>query len=405
MQSKLVSALANAFAFIAITFALTAYASAASHEKVLTFFDPTRGTYPTAELVFDTAGNLYGTTTDGGIYGLGTVFELQPTSSGGWKTVVLHNFSGGADGLVPAGPLVIDSAGNLYGTTIQGGASSCNYDCGTVFKLSPSNGSWKKSVIYAFKGSDGSFPGAGLVFDSMGNLYGTTSAGGNGDRGTVFELMPANGGWTETVLHSFGSFNGDGLNPRATLIFDSAGNLYGTTTNGGVGSHGTVFKLSPGSAGWTETVIHNFWVMASNPQAGVVFDNAGNLYGTTLSGGRNGFGTVFELSPNGSGWIKKNIHQFSNSVDGGKPFARLAFAGGNLYGTTSSGGAVGVGVVFELKPASGGGWQETVLHAFQAGNDGADPYAGVILDKLGNLYGTTMDGGRLGQGTVFEVSP
>ena len=197
----------------------------------------------------------------------------------------------------------------------------------------------------------------------------------------------------------------DGKGPRATLIFDGKGNLYGTTATGGVGQHGTVFVLSPGSEGWTETVIHNFWVNASNPQAGLVFDNAGNLYGTTLKGGKNGFGIVFELSPVAGGWSKKNIHQFSNGVGGGQPFGRLAFAGGNLYGTTSSGGAVGVGVVFELKPTSGGGWHETVLHAFQAGNDGADPRAGVILDKLGNLYGTTMDGGRVGQGAVFEVTP
>jgi uncharacterized repeat protein (TIGR03803 family) len=406
MQSKLISALANAaFAFIATALVLTAYASAASHEKVLAFLDPARGTYPSAELVFDTAGNLYGTTTDGGIYGFDTVFELQPTSGGGWKTVVLHNFSGAADGLVPSGPLVIDSAGNLFGVTFQGGDSSCSYHCGTVFELSPSNGSWKKSVIYAFKGSDGRFPAAGLVFDNLGNLYGTTSEGGSVDAGTVFELMPTNGGWTETVLYSFGSVNGDGSSPRATLIFDSSGNLYGTTAAGGIGDHGTVFELSPGSTGWTETVIHNFWVTASNPQAGLVFDSAGNLYGTTLSGGRNGFGIVFELSLSAGRWSKKSIHQFSGGVDGGQPFARLAFSGGKLYGTTSSGGAVGVGVVFELKPTSGGGWQETVLHAFQAGNDGANPYAGVILDKLGNLYGTTMGGGRLGQGTVFEVTP
>lgn len=403
MRIAKVSGLANAaFVLVAATFAMTASASAASHEILLTDFDPARGTYPSADLVFDGSGNLYGTTTLGGTHGLGTVFELQPLSSGGWKTIVLHNFSGGKDGRNPYSPLIFDGAGNLYGTTYQGG-NSCN--CGTVFELSPANGYWKERVLYSFvRGSDGAAPKGGLVFDSAGNLYGaTTEGGGNADAGTIFELTPNSGGWTETVLYSFAKPYKDGRSPTSTLIFDGSGNLYGTTSSGGAGTHGNVFELSPGSGGWTEKVLQNFWT--GSPYAGLVFDNAGNLYGTTLNGGGYGFGVVFELTLSNGNWTNKVIHQFSNGLDGGSASDRLLFVGGNLYGTTSGGGVTHNGVVFELKPASNGKWSETVLHAFKGGYDGANPYAGLILDAAGNLYGTTTDGGHLGQGVVFEIVP
>jgi uncharacterized repeat protein (TIGR03803 family) len=403
MRITRISELATAaFVLVAATLVLTASASAASHEKVLTAFDAAHGTYPSAELVFDGAGNLYGTTTLGGTHSLGTVFELQPISGGGWKTIVLHNFSGGKDGRNPYSPLIFDSAGNLYGTTYQGG-NSCN--CGTVFELSPANGYWKERVIYRFvRGSDGANPHGGLVFDSAGSLYGATSeGGGNADAGTVFELTPNNGNWTETVLYSFADPDKDGRSPMSTLIFDGSGNLYGTTGSGGAYAHGNVFELSPGSGGWTEKVLQNFATGGS--YAALVFDNAGNLYGTTLSGGGYGFGVVFELTLSNGSWTSKVIHQFSSVVDGASPSDRLLFAGGNLYGTTSAGGVAHDGVVFELKPASNGKWTETVLHAFTGLWDGASPYAGVILDSAGNLYGTTMDGGHLGQGVVFEITP
>jgi uncharacterized repeat protein (TIGR03803 family) len=402
MRITRISELASAaLVLVAATFALTASASATSHEKVLTAFDPSRGTYPSAELVFDGAGNLYGTTTYGGTHSLGTVFELQPLSGGGWKTIVLHNFSGGKDGRNPYSPLIFDGAGNLYGTTYQGG-NSCS--CGTVFELSPTNGYWKERVIYSFvRGSDGANPKGGLVFDSAGDLYGATAeGGGNADAGTIFELTPNNGNWTETVLYSFANPDKDGRSPTSTLIFDGSGNLYGTTSSGGAGTHGNVFELSPGSGGWTEKVLQNFWT--GSPYAGLVFDNAGNLYGTTLNGGGYGFGVVFELTLSNGSWTNKLIHQFTNGVDGGSPSDRLLFAGGNLYGTTSGGGVAKNGVVFELKPALSGKWTETVLHAFTGLWDGGNPTAGVIHDVAGNLYGTTIFGGHPGQGVVFEIT-
>jgi uncharacterized repeat protein (TIGR03803 family) len=382
-------------------FFLTTASWATSQEKVLISFNPARGTYPSAELAFDLAGNLYGTTTSGGIYGLGTVFQLQPTSGGKWNTVVLHNFSGGADGQSPHGPLVVDGAGNLFGMTVQGGKASGNF--GTVFEVSRSKGQWTETVIYVFKGgSDGAFPEGGLVFDKAGNLYGATSQGGGlASAGTVFELTPGKNGWSETVIHVFDPVHGDGRNPQDTLTMDKTGNLYGTTP-GSTGIHGKVFELSPGSGGWTESILHDF--PALDLQGGVVFDNNGNLFGTAVNGGRHGFGTVFELMPSTSGWTERTVHQFSNARDGGNPLSRLAFANGTLYGTASTGGAVGFGVLFQIT-LNVTHWQEKILHAFQAGQDGANPYAGVVLDGAGNLYGTTMFGGRVGQGIVFELTP
>jgi uncharacterized repeat protein (TIGR03803 family) len=386
---------------ITATLFLLASSASAATEKVVTAFNPALGTYPAAELVVDSAGNLYGTTPQGGKYGLGTAFELQAMSGGRWNRIVLHDFAGSADGKTPSGPLVFDNAGDLFGMTYQGG-SGCN--CGTVFELSQSEGKWQETVIYSFGGqNDGSFPAGGLVFDSSGNLYGTTSEGGSSAAaGTAFELTPGTGGWTETILHTFGLNYKDGSTPNCTLVFDASGNLYGTTTNGGAGHHGTAFELSPHKGGWQEQVIHTFW--QGQPYSGVILDNSGNLYGTALIGGRNGFGYVFQLTLSGNSWTKTNIHQFSGSRDGSNPRARLLFVGGNLYGTATAGGAVGLGVLFELSPGKGT-WQEKVLHAFAGGHDGANPYAGVTPDSSGNLYGTTTDGGRLGQGTAFEFIP
>jgi uncharacterized repeat protein (TIGR03803 family) len=384
------------------SFMLATTSAFASEETVLASLDTNRGTRPSAELVFDAAGNLDGTTPAGGTRGFGTVFQLQPISGGGWKTVVVHNFGNGTDGRTPEASLVLGPDGNLYGVTIQGGGgSSCN--CGTVFELSASGGSWSERVIHSFAGgSDGSFPSGGLVFDSDGNLYGVTSGGGSASNGTVFELTPGGDSWTESVIFTFGTTTGfTGQSPQCALAIDASGNLYGTTLAGGYGL-GVVFELSRDSGDWKEKVIFRF--LKSSTKTGVVFDNAGNLYGVTVNGGRDGFGAVFELTPSGDTWTKKDIHEFSNRGDGGQPVARLLFANGNLYGTTPGGGQSGLGVVFELTPESGE-WHEIVLHPFRPGDDAAEPYAGVIVDNAGNLYGTTMFGGRHGNGAVYEVTP
>jgi uncharacterized repeat protein (TIGR03803 family) len=267
------------------------------------------GSLPGANLVFDAAGNLYGTTEDGGAYGVGTVFQLSPNTNGRWTEKVLHSFGNGTDESQPAGSLIFDPAGNLYGTTTNGGT----YGSGTVFQLSRgTNGKWTEKVLHTFgKGKDGKKPVAGLIFDAAGNLYGTTADGGaygsndcgfDTGCGTAFQLSPgANGTWTERALHSFGNGT-DGAQPGARLIFDAAGNLYGTTELGGVYGGGTAFRLKLGTNGkWTERVLHSFGngMDGIGPSAndGLIFDAAGNLYGTTMVGGSHLLGTVFEITP------------------------------------------------------------------------------------------------------------
>jgi uncharacterized repeat protein (TIGR03803 family) len=410
-------------------------------EEVLYSFAATStdGAIPFAGLISDSAGNLYGTTTNGGtnliLYGdnfqyAGTVFELSPATGGGWKEKVLYNFGASGDAALPNASLVMDSKGNLYGTSIAGGTIGQ----GTVFELSPgTGGTWTESILHSFgtTTTDGEVPASGLIFDSAGNLYGTTEQGGantawaagSGGWGTVFELSPGTGGtWTEQVIYAFGYLSQtDGYFPVAGVIFDSKGNLYGTTSDGGSGQDleggGTVFELSPATGGsWTETVLYGFGGGSPNgykPEGGLAIDAEGNLYGTTSSGG-NGYGldgTAFELSPAGGGaWTFAVIHSFgAYETDGFNPTSGMIFdADGNLYGTTFNGGTDLGGTVFELSPATGGVFDEQVLYNFAGPTaDGIHPEAGLIFNSSGNLFGTTRYGGANGSGssggTVFEL--
>jgi uncharacterized repeat protein (TIGR03803 family) len=389
--------------------------------------------------------------------GCGLVFELSPGAGGTWNETVLYTFctvSDCTDGAFPTSSLIFDSVGNLYGTTNEGGAyvTGCGgFGCGTVFELSPSTGgAWTETVLHSFgTGSDGALPVAGLIFDAAGNLYGTSVDGGTSGTGcygygcgTVFELSPSAGGtWTESILYNFCSASGcaDGASPRAGLIFDPAGNLYGTTYQGGAyvtgcSGHGcgTVFELSPsaGSA-WTETVAYSFHGKdGRGPYAGLVFDAVGNLYGTTSGGSGSSrckqatCGTVFELTQVNGKWNEKVLHLFAEGTGGNQPYASLVFdTVGNLYGTTLHGGVDGCkahghgcGTAFRLAPRTNGKWVETVLHSFKGGpTDGAYPNASLIFDTTGNLYGTTVDSGYYntcsttgayqGCGSVFEITP
>ncbi len=346
------------------------------------------------------------------------VFKLVPHSDGSWTESVLHSFNGGTDGANPQAGLTLDAAGNLYGTTYDGGANSY----GTVFKLTPNpGGSWAESVLYSFCSltncADGAQPLVSLTFDAAGNLYGTTYAGGaNGYGGAVFKLTPnPDGSWVESVLYSFCSLTNcvDGKWPLASLIFDHAGNLYGTTSDGGAynGSNGTVFKLTPNADGsWSESLLYTFASRNHGPEAALIFDGAGNLYGTTTLGYQFGCGDVFELTTNPDGsWKLKVLYKFRCGKDGWLPLAGVIFdAVGNLYGTTARGGTsacyFGCGVIFRLAPNSKGGWNETVLHTF-LDRPGATPYAGLISDADGNLYGTTSGDGSTTFGSVFEITP
>jgi uncharacterized repeat protein (TIGR03803 family) len=367
------------------------------------------GYNPYGGLVSDAAGNLYGMTSDGGAYDYyGMVFEL--TAVDGWPEESLFSFDQ-IDGYTPYAGLIFDSSGNLYGTTRFGGA----HGEGTVFELIPkSDGTWKRKVLHNFNpnGEDGTYPTCALIFDSAGNLYGSTGLGGAHNNGTVFKLTPVAGaGWSETVLHNFNPNGKDGISPYAGLVSDSAGNLYGTTPGGGAHSYGTAFELTPKTGGgWTEKVLHNFNGEAgAYPKGSLTVDKAGNLYGTTIEGGAYGDGVVFELTPEaGGGWTEKALHNFNPSrKDGVSPYSGLIFdAAGDLYGTTIEGGGHNGGTVFELSPGTGGGWTETVLHRFDdKSTDGNTPYASLIFDAAGNLYGTTYSGGVYGAGTVFELTP
>jgi uncharacterized repeat protein (TIGR03803 family) len=372
------------------------------------------GRNPYGDLIFDSSGNLYGTASSGGVGG-GVVFELSPVAGGGWSQKILYSFiENGKDGTVPLAGLLFDSAGNLYGTTEMGGA----YNYGTVFELRPSSGgTWKEGVLHSFNnnGKDGIYPRSGLTLDASGNLCGGTPMGGTHNGGTVFELTrKSNAAWAEKVLGNFPNpqniYSSGPYNAR--LIFDSAGNLYGTTQAGGVHSYGSVFELSPAAGGaWTPKVLHRFDYNGTDgisPEAGVVFDSAGNLYGTTDSGGPgNGFGTVFELSPaTGGRWTEKVLFTFApweaGTFPAGSPILDSA---GNLYGTTYSGGGYNGGTVFELTPSAGGNWTWNLLYSFGNGTDGTAPWASLVFDSHGNLYGTTLDGGADGSGTVFEITP
>lgn len=327
-------------------------------ETVLHSFnnDGTDGWYPEAGVILDAAGNLYGTTLYGQGYGM--VFELSPSANGEWTEKILYNFTGPYDGRYPHGDLVFDAAGNLYGTTDAGGVYCSLYQgCGTVFELSPNgSGGWTETVLHSFNndGTDGINPICALILDAAGNLYGTANDAGAYGGGIVFELTPAGGSWTETVLYSFGALP-DGRAPDAGLVFDTAGNLFGTTRTGGNDNVGTVFELAPnGSGGWTETVLHSFGDGDDGFQplyGSLIFDARGNMYGTTQEGGTYAYGTVFELTPAGGGsWTETVLYSFDGE-DGWFPFAGVTFdASGNLFGTTYFGGVNKAGNVFELTP-------------------------------------------------------
>jgi uncharacterized repeat protein (TIGR03803 family) len=326
------------------------------------------GGHPSGSLLLNLRNHkIYGTTRDGGSGGSGVVYELAPPAlpGSGWAETVLYNFTGGQDGSNPVDGVVFDSKGALYGTTV-GGGQSC---CGVVFRLSPPKpgGVWTEKVLHSFKGgNDGSLPLAGLIFDSAGALYGTAwsdGQGGSGCCGMVFQLTPpssGNGPWKENVLHRF---TGGAAAPAASLIFDSTGALYGTTAGYGLNDHGRVFQLTPplgGTGAWIATTLYTFTGGSdgAQPEASLIFDNTGALYGTTYQGGSSDAGTVFKLSPpstQGGAWTQQVLHSFSFPIvptDGAFPHAPLLLLGDTFYGTTFYGGAAvnAAGTVFEITP-------------------------------------------------------
>jgi uncharacterized repeat protein (TIGR03803 family) len=394
------AALAFGIVLLPLMAAQPARAQTTPYTILYTFTGGSDGGYPRAPLIADKAGNLYGTTVQGGLSNnclqggsCGVVFKLDTNGN----ETVLYTFTGGADGSNPRGGVVRDESGNLYGTTANGGLDNNCYEgptCGVVFKLDP-NGN--ETVLYSFTGgADGGNPYAGVIRDAAGNLYGTTFVGGAYGGGTVFKIDSAG---VFSVLHTF-TGGADGGNPAAGVIRDTEGNLYGTTLNGG-GVLGVVFKLDPAG---NETVLHTFTGNpdGAQPQAGVFRDAAGNLYGTTTWGGATANGTVFKIDAAGNETV---LRSFMYTRKGGAwPQAGVVRdASGNLYGTTlfssayKGGGDGGAGTLFRVNPAG----QETVVHSF-TGADGVAPEAALLLYK-GILYGTAGGGGPYGQGVVFKV--
>ena len=396
MRRKLILA----FALLAVV-AVCAPAQAA--EKIIyTFTGGADGGTPYAGLLLGTKGVLYGTTFNGGSLGGGTVFELTPNSNGTWTQQVIYNFgTNSSDGFVPYGGLVSDSTGNLYGTTPVGGTNFF----GTVFEVSPqANGTWTEKVLYNFTGgNDGNGPYAGLALDKSGNLFGTTYGGGAQGSGVAFELVNNNGAWSEKILHTFTGANDGGSPYDSSLTFDLAGNLYGTTVQGGAHDYGLIFQLSPASNGtWTEQVVHAFTGGGDGASGigAVALDNAGNVYAETIY-------SVKEYSPSSNGtWTSKDLHNFTGGADGASAEGPLTIdATGKLYGMTYTGG-LHKGTVFELAQGSNGIWSEKILHKFTGGSDGLFPqFAAVTVDASGNVYGTTPGGGTFNAGVVFQIKP
>jgi hypothetical protein len=436
-------------------------AYAASQEQVLYSFqgETNDGFTPTGGVVFDKAGNLYGATRGGGPescapdgYDCGTVYQLAPPIKKGdpWTETILIQFKGKAsnDVSVPSGGLIIDNAGNLYGVSGFGGTGNCvilgtSAGCGTVYELSPpkqKGGQWTETILYSFKGgNDGYYPGGNLTFDKTGNLYGATVFGGGkgntcdqyfgGYCGTVFKLSPPKqkgGNWTEKVLHSFAGGT-DGANPNGEFVLDGEGNMYGTTFSGGnsgcktAGSVGcgTVMTLvSPVSKGskWSERILHRFVGQdGAEPDAGVILDATGNLFGTASAGGSGIYGVIFEVSKSGGRWSERALYSFTGGSDCATPEGALTLsATGDLYGTTYGGTELCPwGNVFQMKrpKKEDGTWTRVALYSFEGPPDGGDPAAILLLDKNNNLYGTTLLGGtgttcgRSGCGAVFELRP
>jgi uncharacterized repeat protein (TIGR03803 family) len=397
---------------VVVMFAATIIAAPVAQAQTFTvlhyFSGGGDGAYPYAGLTVGPSGVLYGTALEGGNYNAGTVFKLSQVNSS-WVFSPLYEFTGGGDGGTPAGGVVIGPNGALYGTTVHGGD---NY--GTVFELRPPATScrailcyWNETVLHAFTGqpADGDFPEVeNLAFDSSGNIYGTTEKGGLHGAGITFELTPSDGGYTESILHNFGGAP-DGEGPEGGVLLDTAGNVYGTTSLGGIGGYGMVYQLMPSSGGWLKNVLVTFYgTDGAYPYGNLIMDGSGNFYGSTYSGGQSEDGVVYKLAPSDGGFTYSALYTFSSQCE---PFGGVAMdAAGHFFGVCYGGGAHQDGWIFELTNCS-----ETCtlvdLHDF-SGSDGFEPYGSPALDANGNLYGTTVFGGTgcdSGCGVVWEITP
>lgn len=426
-----------AIATLTLTLLLTAMiisprtAQAQTYTVLHNFSGGGDGADPAGGLTIDSGGNLYGVTELGAL-GYGTVYKLK---HGTWLLTTLYKFTGGPDGAYPNG-VVFGLNGTLYGNAHGGGLQRCygdsgNPGCGVVFNLRPPAATcrstscpWTETLLYSFMpgGVDAANPTGDPIFDQSGVLYGTTEFGGGvncnsgAGCGTVFQLVNSGGHWTETLLYSFTNDGINGYRTYAGVVFDLSGNLYGTNYYGpGTGCPngsgdlgcGTVYELTPSGSGWTQTPLYVFPQDGSNgghPVAGVIFDSSGNLYGATAEYGGGGGGTVFQLTPSGGTWNFNLLKSFSGGSLCGPQWNLTMDQAGNLYGTTYCDGPNAFGNVFKLTPFNGG-WTYSDLYDFTGGSDGGHPNGGLVLDPNGNIYGTASTGGTNGVGVVWEITP
>jgi uncharacterized repeat protein (TIGR03803 family) len=378
------------------TLLMAAMPAAAQTETILVNLQPNAVGYSASEgVVFDSSGNLYGVTGSGGGDDSGAIFEMSPAGGGTWSApVVVLDVAGR-----PESPLVFH-AGNIFTTTIFQGLD------GGVYELSPGAGGWTQDLLYDFQRRDARAPWGNVAFDSSGNLYGTAQIGPiHPDLGAVYELTPTEGGeWTESLPFVGGGLT-YGSNPL-WVITTPSGNLYVATEFGGAYQGGAVFELTPSAGGWTPSLMYAF-PSGSSPCC-LTLDASGDVYGTTFGRGGYNAGSVFRLKKTASGaWGMQTLYSFGNGATGTFPTfsAPVLDSAGNLYGTTSSGGSGGAGVVYKLSPGARGNWTETVLHNFASnGVDGITPYGGVVFGPDGNLYGTTYYGGLYNDGIVYELT-
>jgi uncharacterized repeat protein (TIGR03803 family) len=393
--------------FLALILAGTSDAWAGNEKVLHSFLGYPDGNDPYASVI-SMNGNMYGTTFYGGQHLAGAVYELRRTKAG-WSEDVLHSFKRGTgDGNYPRTPLATDMSGNLFGTTFEGGSGeggdACSYGgCGTIFELSPSKTGWKEKVLYNFCSlsgcTDGNSPSSGLIWDGTSSFYGTTQSGGTYYGGTVFRISNSSGVWVLQTIYSFPYAD----SPENGVVRDSSGNLYGTTRSGGINDAAIVYELSPNDASWTFTTICPL-VHDSSPPSGLIIDSAGNLYGTVPTGGAFGYGEVYELTYTNSSWVYNVLYSFTDSEDGWALIGPVTLdQSGNLYGTTQYGGSSDQGTVFKLTPSKPL-WTHTILFDFSGAN-GSMPVSGLMWTEKGSLIGTTVNGGKINHGTVYELTP
>jgi len=399
--------------FLVAILLIAVVASAATTQVIYSFSGDVDGQYPDTDLVIDSAGKIYGTAVQGGLHNAGAVFQLSP-SGNTWAQTTLYSFKGGLDGGQPYKGVTLGPDGNIYGTAVIGGTGgACEEGCGVIFKLVKSGGSWKESVLYNFTGgADGAGPGAGLTFDQAGNIYGMTAVGGDNALGVIYQLhLQKNGKWKFAVIHSFTGGKDGGGGSAGRMILDAAGNFFGTVTAGGAHGDGIVFKLTRNKSGaWKFKTLYAFKGEPDGafPYSGLVMDATGNLYGTTYYDGEDELGTVYQLTRGQDGkWTEKSLHSFTGGSDGGQSTATPVFdKAGNLYGSTSIGGdpVCNCGVIFKLTP-NGNTWKESIPHRFTGIPDAGVAYNGMVRDAAGNLYGATVHGGNHNAGAIYKVTP